>query len=94
MNYPATITCKICGDVVANPILEQTRGKVVFSTCQSCRDSLMGRFGRNRRKQSRVGAAHNFTEEVTRDPETPSRTMERVKILLENYLPEERGWLL
>lgn len=91
MNYPATITCKICDRVVANPILEQTRGKVVFSTCQSCRDSLMGRFGRNARK-ARVVAAP--TLEVTRDPETPSRTMQRVQLLLSKYLPEERGWLL
>ena len=94
MNYPATITCKLCEQTVANPILEQTRGRVVFSTCQSCRDGLLGRFGRNRRKQNRVGAAHNFTEEVTHDTETPSRTMDRVKLLLKNYLSEEKGWLI
>ncbi len=89
MNYPATITCKMCGVETPNPILEQTRGFVVFSTCQSCRDGLLGRFGRNARK-SRVVAAP-VIEEVTRDPVMPSRATE--KSLLKTYLNEEWGWL-
>ena len=67
----------MCGVETPNPILEQTRGFVVFSTCQSCRDSLMGRFGRNKRNQStiRKQAVTPTKVEVTRDPVKPSRPM-------------------
>ena len=39
---PKTITCKICQLTVPNPILNQTRGKIVFSTCQKCRNDIIG----------------------------------------------------
>jgi ribosome-binding protein aMBF1 (putative translation factor) len=94
MNYPATITCKMCGVETPNPILEQTRGFVVFSTCQSCRDGLLGRFGRNLRK------AQALNTNTKHESVTESRTLKRVKILLKDYLHDvseaetDRAWLL
>ena len=63
---PETITCKICQLTVPNPILKQTRGKIVFSTCVSCRNDIIGE--KTLKKMSRERAvAQEDTSQQTAD---------------------------